>query len=111
MPADVPFKFTLRQSGGNYRPLVFGSSYSTMVVGEIYQEGREFLAIRYWSGGRHESFASLVEGLPDDWTRYGIDEKGREIEMSDAARYHMTGNGVVSPIAEHLALNIRGVLA
>lgn len=45
-------------------------------------------------------------GLPDDWTRYGIDEKGRTIEMSDAARYHMTGNGVVAPIAEHIALNI-----
>lgn len=61
MPAVAPFNFTLRQSGGNYRPLVFGSSYSTMVVGEIYQEGREFLAIRYWSGGRHESFASIGE--------------------------------------------------
>ena len=45
-------------------------------------------------------------GLPDDWTRFGINAKGREIEMSDAARYHMTGNGVVAPIAEHIARNI-----
>jgi len=50
-------------------------------------------------------------GLPDDWTRWGIDEKGRQIEMSDAARYHMTGNGVVAPIAEHIALNIMEAVA
>ena len=50
-------------------------------------------------------------GLPDDWTRWGIDEKGRQIEMSDAARYHMTGNGVVAPIAEHIALNILEAVA
>ena len=41
----------------------------------------------------------------------GIDEKGRQIEMSDAARYHMTGNGVVAPIAEHIALNILEAVA
>ena len=50
-------------------------------------------------------------GLPDDWTRWGIDEKGRTIEMSDTARYHMTGNGVVAPIAEHIALNIMEAVA
>ncbi len=64
-------------------------------------------ALRWRTPLEHER----LMGLPDDWTRYGIDEKGRSIEMSDAARYHMTGNGVVAPIAEHLALNIRGVLA
>jgi DNA (cytosine-5)-methyltransferase 1 len=34
----------------------------------------------------------------DDWTRWGIDEKGERIEMSDSQRYKMCGNGVVSNV-------------
>jgi DNA (cytosine-5)-methyltransferase 1 len=60
------------------------------------------MALRWRTPLEHER----LMGLPDDWTRWGIDEKGRTIEMSDAARYHMAGNGVVAPIAEHIALNI-----
>ena len=32
----------------------------------------------------------------DDWTRYGIDEKGNKVEISDSQRYKLCGNGVVS---------------
>src|SRR3990167_7258679 len=44
---------------------------------------------------------------PDDWTRWGIEEKtGKKIEMSDSQRYKMCGNGVVSacisPLIEHV---------
>jgi DNA (cytosine-5)-methyltransferase 1 len=37
-------------------------------------------------------------GWPDDWTRYGTDEKGDTIEISRAQRVRMTGNGVSSPV-------------
>lgn len=39
---------------------------------------------------------------PDDWTRYGIDEEGGLVEMSDTQRYKMCGNGVVSKVVEEL---------
>ena len=39
---------------------------------------------------------------PDDWTRWGIDEKGNTIEISDTQRYKMAGNGVVSNVVEWL---------
>lgn len=39
-------------------------------------------------------------GWPDDWTRWGIDEKGKTIEISDTQRYAMCGNGAVPDLAE-----------
>lgn len=39
---------------------------------------------------------------PDDWTRYGTNEKGDVVEMSDSQRYKMCGNGVVSKVVEAL---------
>jgi DNA (cytosine-5)-methyltransferase 1 len=49
---------------------------------------------------------------PDDHTRTGIDEKGREYELSDTARYRLCGNGVgsvqVQWIAQRLAQAVAG---
>lgn len=39
-------------------------------------------------------------GWPDDWTRWGIDEKGNKVEISDSQRYSMCGNGAVPDLAE-----------
>lgn len=39
-------------------------------------------------------------GFPDDWTRWGIDGKGRVVELSDSARYRMLGNSVAVPVVE-----------
>ena len=41
-------------------------------------------------------------GWPDDWTRYGIDEKTNIVELSDNARYNVIGNGVVPQIVTNL---------
>ncbi len=35
-----------------------------------------------------------LQGFPDDWTRWGIDEKGKRIEIADGPRYRMLGNAV-----------------
>jgi len=45
-------------------------------------------------------------GWQDDWTRYGINEKGETIEISDSQRYKMCGNGVVSPCIKALVENV-----
>src|SRR5690606_3509160 len=45
-------------------------------------------------------------GWPDDWTRYGIIDDGREVEMADGPRYRMCGNGVGAPVAEWIGRRI-----
>ena len=38
----------------------------------------------------------------DDWTKWGIDDKGNKIEISDSQRYKMCGNGVVSNVVREI---------
>lgn len=35
--------------------------------------------------------------MPDGWSKYGIDENGKQYELSDSARYRIQGNGVALP--------------
>ncbi len=42
-------------------------------------------------------------GWRDNWTKYGMDEKGNSVEISDSQRYKMCGNGVVSNVSEKVA--------
>lgn len=42
----------------------------------------------------------------DGWTRWGMDEKGNKVEMSDTQRYKMAGNGVVSNVVKWLVENV-----
>jgi len=50
-------------------------------------------------------------GWKDDWTRYGVDETGKVVELSDTQRYNLIGNGVVpqvvSAIIKHMKLNLK----
>ena len=41
-------------------------------------------------------------GWPDNWTKYGIDDKGKVVELSDNQRYNLIGNGVVPQIVRAL---------
>lgn len=38
-----------------------------------------------------------LQGMPDDWSKYGIDENGNVYELSDSARYKLQGNGIATP--------------
>ena len=38
-----------------------------------------------------------LQGMPDDWSRYGINEKGEVYELPDSARYRLQGNGICTP--------------
>lgn len=44
-----------------------------------------------------------LQGFPDDFTKYGIDEKGTKVEISDTQRYKMMGNAVTVNVVEFLA--------
>ncbi len=43
-----------------------------------------------------------IQGLPDDWTRYGRKDSGKVYEVADSPRYEMIGNGGAVPIVEWL---------
>lgn len=38
-----------------------------------------------------------LQGMPDDWSRWGINEKGETYELPDSARYRLQGNGICTP--------------
>ena len=38
-----------------------------------------------------------LQGMPDDWSKYGINEKGEVYELPDSARYRLQGNGICTP--------------
>ena len=46
--------------------------------------------------------AERLMGWPDNWTKFGLNEKGDKIELSDNQRYKMCGNGVVSNVVKEL---------
>ncbi len=41
-----------------------------------------------------------LQGFPDNYTKYGIDEDGNEVEISDTQRYKVLGNAVSTPVIE-----------
>lgn len=47
-----------------------------------------------------------LQGFPDDWTRYGIDENGNKIKISDTQRYKMMGNAVTVSVSEWIGKRI-----
>jgi len=43
-----------------------------------------------------------LQGFPDDWTKYGVNEKGETVEMSDTQRYKQMGNAVTVNVVEEI---------
>lgn len=48
-----------------------------------------------------------LQGFPDDWTKFGIDEKRNEIEISNSQRYKCLGNAVSVPIVKMIGERIK----
>ena len=47
-----------------------------------------------------------LQGMPDDWSKYGINEKGEVYELPDSARYRLQGNGIATPFWKYLLKRI-----
>ena len=47
-----------------------------------------------------------LQGMPDNWSKYGINEKGEVYELSDSARYKLQGNGIATPFWKFLMKRI-----
>lgn len=49
-----------------------------------------------------------LQGFPDNWSQYGINEKGEVYELSDSARYKLQGNSIARPFWTWLLRRIAG---
>lgn len=47
-----------------------------------------------------------LQGMPDDWSRWGVNEKGETYELPDSARYKLQGNGICTPFWKWLIKRI-----
>ena len=47
-----------------------------------------------------------LQGMPDDWSQYGINENGEVYELPDSARYRLQGNGIATPFWKYLLKRI-----
>jgi DNA (cytosine-5)-methyltransferase 1 len=47
-----------------------------------------------------------LQGWPDGWTAWGVDENGKRVEMADGPRYRMCGNGVTATVSEWIGERI-----
>ena len=47
-----------------------------------------------------------LQGMPDDWSRWGVNEKGDPYELPDSARYRLQGNGIATPFWKYLLKRI-----
>ena len=49
-----------------------------------------------------------LQGFPDDWTAWGVDERGKRKDMADGPRYRFCGNAVTVSVVQWLAERIMG---
>ena len=47
-----------------------------------------------------------LQDYPDDWTEYGINKEGEQIEISDTQRYKTLGNSITVKVAEKIFKSI-----
>lgn len=50
-----------------------------------------------------------LQGFPDDFTKYGIDENGAQIDISDSQRYKTLGNAVTVNVIQAIAKKFQEV--
>ncbi len=85
---------------GRYGNGLSNGSYIT--EGKWQAQGEKLQVERDRTGGKIRLLTPLecerLMGWPDNWTRYGINEKGDVVELSDNARYNLIGNGVVPQV-------------
>ena len=51
-----------------------------------------------------------LQGFPDDFSRWGVDEEGNVVEVPDTHRYRMMGNAVSVPVVEALGRAINAYI-
>ena len=88
-----------RQQGRRFK----GTSEPAFTLQKAQRQGvYDGMAIRYLTPLECER----LMGWPDNQTKYGIDEKGNTVELSDNQRYNLIGNGVVPQVVREIVRHI-----
>jgi len=77
----------------------YGAGWRKHAQETYIAEGELMDKIRYLTPRECER----LQGFPDDWTRWGIGEDERKIEISDRQRRNMIGNAVTVSVVEFIA--------
>lgn len=48
-----------------------------------------------------------LQAYPDGWTKYGVNEKGETVEISDSQRYKCLGNSVTTSVIKAIVERIK----
>ena len=84
-----------RQQGRRFK----GTSEPAFTLQKAQRQGvYDGMAIRYLTPLECER----LMGWPDNQTKYGIDEKGNTVELSDNQRYNLIGNGIVPQVVREI---------
>jgi DNA (cytosine-5)-methyltransferase 1 len=51
-----------------------------------------------------------LQGFPDDYTKFGVNSKGKVVKISEVKRYEMIGNAVTTTVAAWLGKQIMEVI-
>jgi len=99
-----------RGNGFGYSIFDENSGYTSTISGRYYKDGSEILISQ---PGKNPRKITPIEGerlhsFPDDWTRFGVNEKGLTYELSDSKRYELLGNSVTVNIVEQIAKKLYG---
>jgi DNA (cytosine-5)-methyltransferase 1 len=48
-----------------------------------------------------------LQGFPDNWTKYGINDKGEKVEIPESARYNQCGNAVTINVIQWIGKRLK----
>jgi len=91
--------------GGGHLPLILRDgrdNRSCLRAGRTLEVGYAGYSIRRLTPIECER----LQGFPDDWTKFGIDEKGEQYIVSDSQRYKCLGNAVTTKVISAIAETI-----
>jgi len=87
-------------------------SQTSMVYSEtgvsptLTKSGSENVPVAEWKRTITINEAERLQGFPDDWTKYGIDDDGKTVEISLRERFARMGNAVTTKVMEKVAEKI-----
>lgn len=101
--------------------LIYQVGHRTKGKERVYENEIPAMTQDYGTGGQNiplvvaaESIRRLtpvecerLQGFPDNWTAWGIDDSGRKVKISDTQRYKTLGNAVTVNVIEFLGRRLQ----
>ena len=101
VPVLTPNRINKRQNGRRFK--LNGEPSFTVTAQDIHG---------VYNGAKIRKLTPLecerLQGFPDNWTKYGINDKGIVVQMSNTQRYKQCGNAVTVKVIEDIIKKING---